>query len=63
MCANSESLTSLTDVQADEKTNVAAVTSSLKPRKQPDSMNHGNRQLVLVAESMTSYLLTNLTIV
>ena len=49
-------LTPLTDVQAVEKTDVAAVTSSLKPRKQPDSINQGNRQPALVVTAMTSYL-------
>ena len=29
---------------------------SLKPRKQPDSINQGNHQPALVAVSMTSYL-------
>ena len=49
-------LSSLTNVQANEKADVAAVTSSLKPRIQPDSINQGNRQPALVAVSMTSYL-------
>ena len=46
----------LIDVQADEKTDVPALTSSLKPRKQPNSINQGNRQPALVAAAMTSYL-------
>lgn len=43
-------------IEADEKTDFAAVTSSLKPRKKLDPMNQGSRQLALVAESMILYL-------
>ena len=49
-CGQTVSL-NLTDrctIQADVRTNVAVVMLSLKPRKQPDSINQGNRQPALV---------------
>lgn len=49
-------LTSLTDVQVNKKADVAAVTLSLKSRKQPEPINQGNHQPTLVAISMTSHL-------